>query len=106
MAIAAPSHILVDENGVAFVEGTRTRVAMIAMDRRNGLSPEQIHEAYPYLSLSQVYAALSYYLDHEIELDGEIAAELQQIASIRADAGGQASREELLRRLAGGGEKP
>jgi len=38
-----------------------------------GRSPEAIQDAFPALLLSQVYAAIAYYLDHQAELDAYLA---------------------------------
>jgi uncharacterized protein (DUF433 family) len=102
MTAVTISHIVLDDRGRAFVEGTRTRVAMIVMDKINGLSPEQIHASYPYLSISRIYAALAYYYDHQAELDAEIARESREITALRDQAiatAGQPAQAELQRRL-------
>lgn len=103
MTVVTTSHIVLDERRQAYVEGTRTRVAMIVMDKINGLSPEQIQKSYPYLSMSQIYAALAYYYDNQTDLDAEIAREADEIKHLRdqvIDAGAQPVREKLQRRLA------
>jgi uncharacterized protein (DUF433 family) len=86
MTVVTTSHIVLDDHGRAFVEGTRTRVIMVVMDKMNGLSPEQIQQSYPYLSISQIYAALAYYYDHQAELDAQIADEANEIAAARRQA--------------------
>ena len=80
------SHIALNDAGTAFIDGTRTRVAMVVMDKMNGLSPEQIHESYPYLSLSQIHAALAYYYDHQPQLDAEIAREASELTQLHQQA--------------------
>jgi hypothetical protein len=58
----------------------RTRVAMIVMDYlARGLSPEDMVRHYPYLSLAEVHAAMTYYHDHRQEIDSEIEAEVEQL---------------------------
>jgi uncharacterized protein (DUF433 family) len=58
----------------------RTRVAMIVMDYLGrGLGPEDIVRHYPYLSLAEVHAAMTYYHDHPEEIDAEIQSELEQL---------------------------
>ena len=60
----------------------RTRVAMIVMDYlARGLGPEDLVGHYPYLKLAEVHAAMAYYHDHQIEIDAEIQAELDQLDS-------------------------
>jgi hypothetical protein len=78
--IAYP-HIVNDAGSPARLENhPRTRVAMIVMDYlARGLGPEDIVRHYPYLSLSEVHAAMTYYHDHRDEIDAEIQAELDEI---------------------------
>jgi len=58
----------------------RTRVAMIVMDYLGrGLGPEDIVRHYPYLALAEVHAAMTYYHDHQREIDEEIQGELEQL---------------------------
>lgn len=60
----------------------RTRVAMIVMDYlARGFGPEDLVRHYPYLNLAEVHAAMAYYHDHQIEIDSEIQAELDQLES-------------------------
>ena len=54
----------------------RTRVAMIVADYVwRGWSAEEIVRQYPYLTLAETHAALTYYYDHRDEIDGELLAE-------------------------------
>lgn len=55
--------------GEPVIKDTRTSVRAIVEYRRLGLVPEQIIEALPHLTLAQVYDALSYYYDHQAEID-------------------------------------
>jgi uncharacterized protein (DUF433 family) len=95
MPTVAIEHIEVDESGNARVAGTRSRVINIVLDTLNGLTPAQIHEAYPPLSLAQIHAALAYYYDHKAQLDAEIEEELCDVDSLRRQSG-QPSRDEVL----------
>lgn len=73
MSTAVISHIEVDEEGVAWVSGTKVKVIEVALDKlAHGSSVEEMHFQYPHLSLAQIHAALSYYYDHQLELDAEI----------------------------------
>jgi uncharacterized protein (DUF433 family) len=102
MTAVTTSHVVLDDRGRAYVEGTRTRVTMIVMDQMNGLTPEQIHVEYPYLSLSKIHSALAYYYDHKQQLDTEIEQEVREVEELRAHAiasGTQPSLAELERRF-------
>ena len=39
---------------------------------RQGLSPEELVKEFPHLTLAQVYDALSYYYDHQEEIEREL----------------------------------
>jgi len=60
----------------------RTRVAMIVADHLwHGWSAEEIVRQYPYLSLSEVHAALAYYYDHREAIDQELVAQDREVAA-------------------------
>lgn len=55
------------------IKGTRVALDSIIYRFQEGRSPEAIQDSFPALSLSQVYAAIAYYLDHQAELDDYLA---------------------------------
>ncbi len=58
----------------------RTRVSMIVADYLwRGWSAEEIARQYPYLSLGEVHAALTYYFDHRDEIEDELVDEYRQV---------------------------
>lgn len=59
--------------GSASISGTRISVLQIAIMWKGGDSVDDILHAFPHLKASQVHDAISYYLDHQQEVDGEIA---------------------------------
>ena len=58
--------------GEPIIKGTRTPVRSIAMMWRQGMSPEEIRQGLPHLTLAQIFDALSYYADHMDEINGLI----------------------------------
>ena len=59
--------------GSLVIIGTRTRIIDIALEYAYlGSTPDEIVDAYPYLTLPQVHDALSFYYEHREELDREI----------------------------------
>jgi uncharacterized protein (DUF433 family) len=59
-AVNGNSHISLNENGRAVVDGTRSKVTMIVRDHIGcGMSVSEIHEQYPHLSMAAIHAALS-----------------------------------------------
>jgi len=59
--------------GEPVIKGTSISVRTIVERTRLGDKPEQIVEDYPYLTLAQVYDALSYYYEHPQEIEQYIA---------------------------------
>jgi uncharacterized protein (DUF433 family) len=59
--------------GQPVIAGTRTPVKSIVGYYKMGLSVEEILEGLPHLSPAQVFAALSYYHDHQAEIERDIA---------------------------------
>jgi len=59
-------------NGEPIIKGTRTPVRAIVESWRLGIPPEEIPQHLPYLTLAQVFDALSYYSDHQNEINAYI----------------------------------
>ncbi|MBI3947075.1 MAG: DUF433 domain-containing protein [Armatimonadetes bacterium] len=79
MQAVAVSHIWLDEQGVAWIDETNTKVIEVALDKiAYGWTAEEIHEQHPYLSLAQIHAALTYYYDHRDAMDRKIAADRRE----------------------------
>jgi len=91
MSTAAATHITLDENEVAWIDDTNVKVIEIAIDKlAHRSSPEEMHLQYPHLSLAQIHAALTYYYDHQEQLDLEIERrrrEADALASSISDPG-------------------
>ena len=58
--------------GEPIIKGTRTPVRAIVETWRMGVAPEEIPKGMPYLTLAQVFGALTYYSDHQDEINGYI----------------------------------
>ncbi|MBI5966715.1 MAG: DUF433 domain-containing protein [Deltaproteobacteria bacterium] len=76
MAIATEHcYIAVDEKilgGGPIIKGTRTPVRAIVELWRLGIPPEEIPNHLPHLTLAQIFDALSYYSDHQKEINAYI----------------------------------
>jgi uncharacterized protein (DUF433 family) len=55
--------------GEPIVVGTRTPVRAVVELWRLGVAPEEVPGHLPHLTLAQVFDALSYYADHQAEID-------------------------------------
>ncbi|MCI0397041.1 MAG: DUF433 domain-containing protein [Chloroflexi bacterium] len=58
--------------GEPIIQGTRTPVRAIVELWRLGIQPEEIPTHLPHLTLAQVFDALSYYSDHQDEINAYI----------------------------------
>ena len=59
--------------GEPVIRGTRTPVRAIIELYRLGIMPEEIPTHLPHLSLAEVFAALSYFSDHQGEIESYIS---------------------------------
>jgi uncharacterized protein (DUF433 family) len=72
--------------GKACIRGTRIRVLDIAaLAEHLGLSPDEICDQYPELSLGQVHGALAYYYDNREAVQVEIDSEKEKADRFRRD---------------------
>ena len=60
-------------NGRPIIKDTRISVCHIAHLYKAGDTVEEILQAHPHLKAAAVYDAISYYLDHQQEIEQEIA---------------------------------
>ena len=56
-------------NSEPVIQATKTPVRAIVEMWRLGISPEEIPLHLPHITLAQVFAALSYYADHQAEIN-------------------------------------
>jgi uncharacterized protein (DUF433 family) len=80
------------------VRGTRILVQTIVGYYKLGYSVEEILSGLPHLTPAQVYDALSYYHDHQAEIEADIVAsgdikELLRQRGLRANAQGRAIKD-------------
>ena len=82
-------YILQDDGicgGEPRVAGTRLKVKQIVLEyERLGWTTDQICDAHPGVTLSQVHAALSYYYDHKEEIDQFIRDDEEFVDRLRAE---------------------
>ena len=71
-------------NGSPTVKGTRIRVIDVAIEYTMlSWSPDEIVEAHPYLNLASVHDVLSYYYEHQQEIDTEIQDRIRHIEELK-----------------------
>lgn len=66
------------------IAGHRIRVMDIVIwHEKRGLSPDEILDLYPGLTLADIYAALAYYFDHPEEIEEDLQEESAIVAEMR-----------------------
>ena len=71
--------------GKPHILGHRIKVEDVAVwQERMGMTPAEIVEQYPTITLAQVHAALAYYYDHREEIEAEIRAGDEFVEELRA----------------------
>lgn len=79
------SHLNLDDQGRPWIGNTNVKVIEVVLDHLSyGWNAETIQENHPHLSLAQIYAALAWYYDHQVEMDAEIARQDGRLHALRA----------------------
>ncbi|MEI6234351.1 MAG: DUF433 domain-containing protein [Planctomycetota bacterium] len=90
MSALLTAHIIIDAQGVAWIEGTRTKVLHLILSKQAyGWSPEEMARQYPHLSLAEIHAALTYYYDNQDEINGQIEADRKLCEEMSTTTGPQ-----------------
>jgi uncharacterized protein (DUF433 family) len=72
LTVTEHPYIVTDDrilSGEPIIKGTRTTVRAIVENWRMGITPEEIPHHLPHLNVAQVFDALSYYSDHQAEIN-------------------------------------
>jgi uncharacterized protein (DUF433 family) len=77
------------------IRNSRITVRHIAEMLKEGDSVDVIAKTYPHLQLSSTYDAISYYLDHQQEIEQEI--ENNKIDNVLASSGGVMDEKGIIR---------
>jgi len=96
MNSTAYPHIQI-KDGTPTIDGTRLKVMHLVIEQRSGLTPQQMQEAHPFLTLAQIYSALAYYYDNREEIDQEIARRASLNEQIALDSEKSPAQQKLRR---------
>jgi uncharacterized protein (DUF433 family) len=73
--------------GSPIILGTRFPVrSIVHYVLRLGLTPEELVERFPHLTLAHVYDALAYYYDNRAEIDADVSANREDVVRPTAPA--------------------
>lgn len=75
MPVVAAKSYVAYRNDAYWVEETRISLDSVVYAFKNGLSPESIVQAFPLLTLEQVYGTIAFYLANRAEIDAYLAEE-------------------------------
>lgn len=104
MSVVSTSEIMLTKTkaGVLRIGDTRVSLDSVIIAFNQGAAPEQIVYDYDTLTLAEVYAAISYYLQHRETVDDYLAKRAKQNEKLResndARFNHQGIREKLLAR--------
>jgi uncharacterized protein (DUF433 family) len=96
MTAVFATQIELDDRGVAWLAGTKTKVIEVVLDKiAYGWSPEEIHFQHPHLSLAQIHAALTWYYENQTAIDHEITRNLADADRMASELSDPGIREQL-----------
>jgi uncharacterized protein (DUF433 family) len=96
MVAVLNSLIEIDNEGIPWISGANTKVVEVVLDKMAyGWSPEEMHFQHPHLSLAQIHAALSYYYEHQAEVDADIEKRDRYVEELRAQQPDSPLRQRL-----------
>jgi uncharacterized protein (DUF433 family) len=96
MVAVINSLIEIDEEGIPWIKGANTKVVEVVLDKiAYGWSPEEMHRQHPHLSMAQLHAALSYYYEHQEEVDADIERRTRYVEEMRAQQPDSSLRQRL-----------
>ena len=75
MPVVQPKTYVEYRNNGYWITGTRISLDSVIYSFGEGLSPESIRQAFPLLTLEQVYGAIAFYLANRTEIDDYLATE-------------------------------
>ena len=80
-----PLPITLSKDGVARVGGTRVTLDTVVRAFTRGATAEEIAQQYPSLNLSDIYATISYYLQHRDEVDQYLAKRKKHAQAVKRE---------------------
>jgi uncharacterized protein (DUF433 family) len=83
--VAEPAPFQQDEDGVLRVGGTRVTLDSVISAFKNGSAAEEILLKYPSLSLTDIYATITYYLWRRASVEEYLESRRQVIVETRRD---------------------
>ena len=83
--VTKPVPLHLDAVGVLRVGDTRVSLDSVLAAFHDGATPEEIVQQYDVLSLADVYAVISYYLENQADIDSYLAVRRTQREQLRQE---------------------
>jgi uncharacterized protein (DUF433 family) len=96
---AEPVPLRTDADDVVRVGGTRVTLDTVVTAFQQGATAEEIAEQYPSVALSDVYAAIAFYLRHRSEVEAYLQEGSRQSESLRRKQEARYDRQKIRSRL-------
>ena len=94
-----PIPLQADADGVVRVGGTRVTLDTIVVAFQQGATAEEIAQQYPTVMLSDIYAAIAYYLRHRDAVEAYLKDGAQHADALRQKLETNCDRQEIRNRL-------
>jgi len=92
-------YVALNSNGIPYIIPTTMKVEELIIESNSfRWTPRRLYEEHPYLSLAQIFCALSYYHDHKDEIDNRIKLQMQLVSKMRKSEN-QKIRAEKFRQM-------
>jgi uncharacterized protein (DUF433 family) len=96
---AEPMPLRTDADGVVRVGGTRVTLDTVVVAFQQRATAEEIAQQYPSVPLSDIYAAITYYLRHRPEVDEYVEKGKQEGDALRQKHEEKCDRQGIRNRL-------
>jgi len=73
------------DDGTIRISSSRVTLESVVFQHEQGASPEQIQESFPSLKLADIYAVISYYLNHRERITEYLLAQERKAKTLRED---------------------
>lgn len=87
------------EDGSIRIGSSRVTLDTVVHEFRGGATAEQIQDDFPTLSLREIYGAISYYLEHEEQVEAYLRKRDQEADQIRREIEDRPRADALRRRI-------
>jgi uncharacterized protein (DUF433 family) len=94
-----PLPVALDADGVARVGGTRVTLDTLVHAFLRGATAEEIAQQYPSLSLSDIYAAISFYLQNQYAVDRYLEQRAKKAKTVREENEKRLDQDGIRERL-------